>query len=262
MPKIFISNRHGQKLAVVINQRANSHGLAFVMHGLGGFKEQPHIKTLAKTFYQSGYETITFDTANSFGESGGDYQHATIANYYSDLEDIIRWTKKQNFFHAPFILVGHSLGGFCICHYAEQHPSEILALLPFAPVVSGKLSVEAHRRFKPKEFKNWEQTGWLITPHRSLPGQIKRLPWSHMQERKKYDLLPRAGKITAPTLLIVGSRDDSVPPDHVEKLFRKIRGPKELHIIKDAPHTFRTKQDLRRLQTIAFHWLKKLSLEK
>lgn len=43
MEKLFIKNRKNKNIAVVIDETENSKGLAFVMHGLSGFKEQPHM---------------------------------------------------------------------------------------------------------------------------------------------------------------------------------------------------------------------------
>jgi alpha/beta superfamily hydrolase len=89
MEKIFIKNRQNQNIAIVINKHENSKGIAFIMHGLGGFKEQPHIQLMASTFFEQGYTTILFDTTNSIGESDGKYEDATMQNYYEDLEDVI-----------------------------------------------------------------------------------------------------------------------------------------------------------------------------
>ena len=40
MEKLLIQNRKGQKIAVLLEKSLDQKGLAFVMHGLGGFKEQ------------------------------------------------------------------------------------------------------------------------------------------------------------------------------------------------------------------------------
>ena len=50
MEKITIQNRKKQKLVLILEKTGNQKGLAFVAHGLGGFKEQPHIETFAKAF--------------------------------------------------------------------------------------------------------------------------------------------------------------------------------------------------------------------
>ena len=89
MPKQIIQNRKGQKIVILVDGAENKNGLAFVMHGLGGFKEQPHIQTMAEAFLENGYTAVRFDTTNTFGESAGDYEKATITNYYEDLEDVI-----------------------------------------------------------------------------------------------------------------------------------------------------------------------------
>ena len=65
-----------------------------------------------------------------------------------------------------------------------------------------------------------------------------------MEDRLKYDLLPEAGKLKMPVLMIVGEKDESTPSDHMQKLYDVIPGKKEFHIIKGAPHTFREKEHL------------------
>lgn len=92
--KIFIKNRKKQNVSVVVETLKKQQGLVFVMHGLGGFKEQDHIKTFADAFKEEGFTVVRFDTTNTFGESDGNYEDATTTNYYEDLEDVISWAKK------------------------------------------------------------------------------------------------------------------------------------------------------------------------
>jgi len=110
MKKSFIKNRKDQNIAVIIEKSENQKGLAFIMHALGATKEQPQIETFSKAFKDNNYTVIRFDTTNSCGESDGNYEDATITNYYEDLEDVIDRAKKQDFYKEPFILCGHSLG--------------------------------------------------------------------------------------------------------------------------------------------------------
>jgi len=96
MEKLFIKNRKNLKISVIIEKSENQQGLAFVMHGLSGFKEQPHIETFSKSFKDNNYTVIRFDTTNTFGESEWDYADATTTNYYEDLEDVINWAENQD----------------------------------------------------------------------------------------------------------------------------------------------------------------------
>ena len=73
--KKFITNRKKQRIVVVIEIKPDQKGLAFVMHGLGGFKEQPQIKTFGEAFQENDFTVVRFDTTNTLGsgESAGKY---------------------------------------------------------------------------------------------------------------------------------------------------------------------------------------------
>lgn len=255
MPSQFIKNRKNQKLAIAIDIAKPQKGLAFIMHGLSGYKEQPHIVAMAEAFRENGYTTVIFDTTNTFGESEGNYENATTTNYYEDLEDVIKWSESQAWFEKPFILAGHSLGGICTALFAEKYPERVMALAPISTVVTGKLSFDTYDR---EELEDWEKSGWQIQESASNPGMIKRLKWAHMEDRLKYDLLPEVEKLKMPVLLIVGENDTSTPLEHQKILFDALPGPKELHVIKGAKHTFREPAHLAELKKIFTAWLKKI----
>jgi len=256
--KIFIKNRKGLKICVVVAEKKNSARLVFVMHGLGGFKDQVHTQTFAAAFKEKNYTVVLFDTTNTLGESEGSYEKATTTSYYEDLEDVVGWAKKQRWYREPFVLTGHSLGGLCVAYYAENHPEKVLAVAPISPVVSGKLGVEAKKRYEPEEFKKWQETGWQIRESNSKPGRMKKLPWSYIADNLKYDLLPKVKKLTMPVLLIVGEKDDRTPKDQVKILYDALPGPKKFHIIKGAPHTFRDGKHLKEIKKIFLEWIGKI----
>jgi len=257
MQRIEIKNRKDQKIVVILNIVENQKGIAFVMHGLGGKKDQEHIKTFADAFLESGYSIIKFDTTNTFGESDGNYKDATTTNYYEDLEDVINWAKTQEWYQEPFCLVGHSLGGISTALYAQKHPKKVKALAPISTVVSGKLSLESTPKEKQKE---WNKTGWRTTESTTTPRLIKRLKWHQFRDDElKYDLLEKVDKLTMPVLLIVGDQDESTPPEHQEILFKNLPNPKEIHIIKKAPHTFKDPNHLEEIKTIFKNWIKTFS---
>lgn len=252
----FIKNRKGQNIATLFEQAIPQKGLAFVMHGLGGFKEQPHIQKYAKVFLENGYTVVRFDTTNTFGESDGAYQDATTTNYYEDLEDVIQWASTEGWYQEPSVFVGHSLGSLCVVLYAENNPGKVKALAPTSTVVSGKLSA-ATNKYK-AILDEWKRTGWREEPSESRPGVIKRLKWAEMEDRLRYDLLPNAPKLTMPVLLIVGDQDDSTPQEHQQLLYDKLPGKRELHVIKGASHTFREQRHLKEIESIFDRWIKSL----
>ena len=176
-------------------------------------------------------------------------------NYYSDLEDVIDWAREQAWYREPFVLVGHSLGGMCVALYAELHAKNVLAVAPISPVVSGLLSQEAYNRQGRRIIKDWKESGWLVRKSESRPGIIKRLPWSHMMNRAKYDLLKQVKKLSMPVLLIVGEDDLTTPPDHVMRLFNTLPGSKEIHVIKGATHNLSGATPFREIKKIFLNWI-------
>lgn len=255
MERFEIRNRKNQKIVVLLEQPTESRGLAFVMHGLGGFKEQKHIAAVAETLVENGYTTVRFDTTNSIGESDGRYEDATTTNYYEDLEDVVAWAAEQAWYREPFLMAGHSLGAYSICRFAEKYPQKVAALIPLSLMVSGKLSVEAN----PTECEEWKKTGWRISESVSKPGFIKRLPWSHIEDRLKHDVLPNVDALKMPVLLIVGSEDGTTPPEQVRKLYDVLPGSKRLQIIEGADHDFRKADYLMEIRRVIAEWLIDLS---
>ncbi len=254
MKELSIKNSKNQKISIIIDKANNQLGLAFVMHSLGGFKEQPHIQAFARAFKNNCYTVLRFDTTNSFGQSDGEFPDATVTNYYEDLEDVIAWSKTQAFYQEPFVLCGHSLGAICVALYAENYPAQIKALAPISTVVSGELSMRIEAK---KDIDNWRRTGWKTTVGYSS-GKIKKLKWSHMEDRLKYDLLRKVNRLTMPVLLLAGENDSSTPLKHQQILFNKLPGKKALYAIKGAPHTFREKEHIQKVEAIISRWIKSI----
>jgi pimeloyl-ACP methyl ester carboxylesterase len=149
------------------------------------------------------------------------------------------------------------LGGVSTALYAENHPEEVKAVAPTSTVVSGKLSLETEKHQKISQ--EWKKTGWRETASLSKAGLIKRLPWSHIEDRLKFDLLEKADQLTMPVLLIVGSEDDGTPLEHQQILFDAIpTKEKELHIIDGAHHTFREPEHLKEIKQIIKTWIEKV----
>ena len=115
-------------------------------------------------------------------------------------------------------------------------------------------SEDFHLKEKMDEIR---RLGWDIRPAATDPNRIKKLKYSHWEDRLKYDILDDVNKLTMPVLMIVGSLDDGALPKHQKILYNALPGPKEFHIIEGGPHTFVDEDHLKQIYEIFNAWIKK-----
>jgi len=254
--KTFIKNRSWEKVSVLVEKSENQRGLVFVMHWLGGFKKVPMIRAFIKPFLDNNFTVVSFDTTNSIWESDWKFEDATTTNYYNDLEDVIKWSNNQDFYNEPFYLVWHSLWWISISLFAQKYPNKVKALAPISSVITWQLSIDKENKEK---IKNWKETGWYIRESKSMPWLIKKLKWSHMEDRLKYDLLKDAKKLTMPILLLVWEKDEVTPLKHQKLFFDKLDWEKELNVINNAWHSFVKEEEFEEIYNIFDKWIKKVN---
>ncbi len=230
--KIVIKNRRRERIFADLSIPRKSKGLAVIVPGIGGNVDQPLLLRAAKAF--SEFTLLRFDPTNNAGKSDGTLEKATTTGFIQDLEDVVVWAKKQKWYCEPFILIGHSLGGLVCLIYSERHPRQIKALALLAPAVSGKLSLS---KYSKKDIAAYKKRGYEERFDRMRKKMI-RLPWSHMQDRLKYDAIKGAKHLTMPVSIIVGTKDKRTSAQHHRMLLNKLKGQKELTVIPGASHNF------------------------
>lgn len=255
MQKLFINNRYGLRMAVVVERPWFARGTAIVMHGLASTKEQAHVSACANVFDAQRYITVRFDVTNSLGESSGDIKKATVTSYFEDLEDVVSWVRMQPWFRYPLILAGHSLGGMCTTLYAERNPHLVSALVPMSPAVSGSLLLDAVEKRYPEEVRIWRETGKVVFG-KTVPEYVRRVLPDDISNFMSYDLLPKASELAMPSLFVVGGDDWLTPPASTQKLYEVVPpGKKELHVIPGAPHSFKEKDHIDKMVNIMVKWI-------
>lgn len=246
-----IENRCGLRIGVVVEGDEQSSRLVFVMHGLTGSKDQPHIVGMREAFADAGFTVVAFDTTHSWGDSDGDSIHATATSYLHDLADVIDWAQTRPWFKQPFVLAGHSLGGISSLMYARQHREAVSGLFPMSTAISGKL----YRETLDSDFVNdWKTNGSYFKQSKSLPGKSGYVGWNFLVDLDRYNALEAAPAITCPVLLLVGSKDN---PAHQRMLYEKLDGLKELHVIDGMEHTPTTRQEIDTMKTILTVWIQR-----
>jgi pimeloyl-ACP methyl ester carboxylesterase len=258
--KISIRNRKHQRIVVCVEEHPRGLGVAIIVHGLGGNKNELDVETMARACRDEGLTVVRFDATNSFGESDGAYRKATVTGMLSDLEDVVAWGETQPWFREPLVLAGYDMGGMCAALFAGSHPGRVAKLMLLAPMVSGELSLDALKRWQPTTVATWKKLGTIVWESQSRPGMIKRLDWAHMEDRLRYDLLANAYALAMPTLLIACEKDKLTPLSHEQMLFDRLPGNHALYVLKNAHHRLRHEAHFAKLYEVTRAWLREGTL--
>lgn len=251
----IIKNRNNVDIAVNIARSEEAKGLAFVVHGLGGFKEQIHVKAMINTFYGAGYTVVSHDAANTLGESGGKMEEATLTGYYEDFLDVVDWAKQQSFFIPQFIVSGHSLGGACSILYASQFPGEVKGIAPISAFIGGKYYEKTQDA---KYLDQWKNKGYIIEESKSRPGVTKRINWSFIEDTYNFDLVEDAKKVACPVLLVTGSEDTGTPESAQRLIEAEVQGGVVVKVIEGMGHNPRSDEHIADLQQLISGWIDEL----
>ncbi len=188
---------------------------------------------------QSRYYTVAVDLLG-FGDSAkpahGDYSIAAQGQRVLKLADALGFER--------FTLIGHSMGGQIALHIAAcQTPDRIVRLVDVAGVAAAKLTSHVEHLYPLVTAGRWLPWGYRVNAalnrypwfvraqYRAWFYRIDSLPlaaWAEDRQRacqpgcalpsyaamhalRALDLTPHLAAITAPTLVIFGARDGTVP---------------------------------------------------
>ena len=255
MQRAVIKNQ--ENLDLVVNYyitQGKSRGLVFVEHGFTGTKDAIYNKKIIKTFVDNNYSVVAFDATDSAGESASSAEGFTFTRHYNDLKDVISWSKSQEWFEAPFVLLGHSMGGLSVIYYTQNYPEDVRLLIPVCPVITGDLTYKA---FANQEFfKSWQKTG-VYTKISEYTGRAVVVKFSCLDDIKKYSAYDLIDKIKIKTVFLAGDSDVLTPLEDTRKFYEALNCQKELKIIKNCPHTMKTEENLKDLETYILDIIKK-----
>ena len=252
-----IPNRHGLNIAVLVEIPENPRGLMFIVHGWNSSKSSNSARTIAEAALANQVIAVRLDCTHSSGESDGSLEHSSVTTYVADLADVIDWAKTQPWFQTPYILIGSSFGGLAVLDQGYKNRHEVLAMGLLAPVVSGKLYVEALEKRLPGVLASWQETGFWEVETDSR-GTVK-IPLSHLEDRITYDPLIYAGELKMPVLICVGDKDNTCPLYQQQILLAALgSADKELHVFDDFGHGVKDKAHLQQLGSCFSDWLAKI----
>lgn len=226
--KLFFKNSKGNKLCGILSS-VNKNIIIILCHGFSSNKDSQTFPTLERIFNDKNISTFRFDFYGH-GESGGKFEDITISEAVDDILNAIKFLKNKKF--KKIGLVGSSFGGMASIIAASK--SKDLYILALKSPVSNQME-KLLVKYNNKNVKKWKEKGFIYYESGKL-GKLK-LNYSFFEDSMKINGYEAAKKISIPTLVVHGDKDESVPIEQSIRLSKIIKNCK-LEIIKDADHRY------------------------
>lgn len=225
----------GERIASMVHLPPGSgpHPAVLIMHGFTGDKVSNHfllVKT-ARALAQRGFVAMRFDFRGS-GESEGRFQDVTIPGEIEDALYVFRWLAEQSYVDEQRMAVlGLSLGGCVAAHVAAADP-RVQALVLWAAVADPLgLFQELSQSTPLPPPLGWQPDGTL-----DIGGWLVGQPF--LLSLPEVKPLAALSSYHGPALIVHGTKDPTVPPQHAEMFAQTLGDRATLVWVEGADHTF------------------------
>lgn len=247
---LTFADRQGHRVAAVLaTPPAPTDRAVLLCHGFLSGKNSTTNKALTRSLTDQGIATFRFDFFGH-GESEGPFENLTVTIALGQALAALDWLAARDYQRIG--LIGSSFGGFVAILAASQTPG--LACLGLkCPVVD--FAEVLRREFGELGLARWK-TCDEIPDVTGGPTPV-RLRYALYENCREYDGYKAAARITIPTLIVQGAKDELVPLHQSSRLMEALRGTRHLEIIPGADHTFTRGEDFKKMTTLLADWMVK-----
>ena len=243
---IFLDPRGHKVAAIVATPDSSTNRLAVLCHGFLSTKNSTTNKSLTQLLTDRGIATFRFDFFGQ-GDSQGPFELLTTTLAIEQAMTAVDVVKAKGF--SRIGLIGSSFGGLVSILTTSQR-QDLACLALKCPVVD--FAEELRLEFGSEEMANWQSTDTIPN---ILGGPTRvRLRYGFYEDSLRQIAYGPAERITIPTLIVQGDRDEFVPLHQSHRLFDALRGPKRLDLLPGADHQFTRGEDFRRMTTSIVEW--------
>jgi uncharacterized protein len=243
----------GQQLVGMLHLPAGRgrYPVALLIHGFTGTKVETHrlFVRLARVLAERGIASLRFDCRGS-GDSAGEFEHMTLRSEIADAQEAMRYLGRHKRINSRRLgVVGLSFGASVAAYLVGRERKRIKSLVLLAPVAEGAGILDG--LVTPEAVSSLAQTGQTDYGGNLVGVQFVR-------QFADMDPLREVVKAACPVLLIHGSKDEMVPPEHSEMYEHALQSTKRTVkkvIIAGADHTFNKHVWVQRLLGETVTWL-------
>ena len=196
----------------------NAKGTVILFHGFSS--EKSSMLDKSDLFIELGYNTLLVD----FMGSGGSEGNQTTVGFWEAEQvktcfDYVAENGEKNIY-----LFGTSMGAVAIMKAINDYkinPNGIIIECPF-----GSMYQTVSARFTAMNLPTFPMATLLV-----FWGGLQNKFWAFAHKPTNY-----AKKITCPTLLLYGAKDEKVSKQEIDEIFNNLAGQKQLKIYQNAGH--------------------------
>ena len=226
-----LDSRHNRISGImIIPGEGRRYPLAILSHGLISSKESSKYMAVSQTFAEAGVASCRFDY-HGCGESGGNIEQTTLSIRLDNLSAIFDHVLGHPSVDPQRVgIIGSSFGGS-----------------------TGLL--KAARDDRVKCLSLWATPHILDAKEDDTISDIKFKPTIY-SDFASYDLLEEAKKVQR-TLVIHGDSDEVVPCIEGKTIYKFLRKPKAIEIIKGGDHIFSVDAHRAKAINLALNWFRR-----
>ncbi|MDR9418060.1 alpha/beta hydrolase family protein [Gracilimonas sp.] len=243
--KVEFEGSQGEKLSARIDEpdEGVKKGAVLFAHCFTCSKNLKAVGRISDALTDQGMGVFRFDFTG-LGESEGDFADT---NFSSNVEDLIKASEYMaTEFHAPRMLIGHSLGGAAVLQAAGLINSvEAVATIgaPCNPKHVAHHLVDKREEIEEKGEARVNLAGRIFT--------IKKQFLDDLNEQNMDNIIQNLGK----ALLIFHSPiDKTVGIDNAAHIYKLAKHPKSFISLDDADHLLTNEDDARYVGKVAGAW--------
>ncbi|MFH1401055.1 MAG: alpha/beta fold hydrolase, partial [Nanoarchaeota archaeon] len=222
--RVTFFDTKGNKVMGILADPGTAKTIVILAHGFLSGKDGAKYIALEKSLNAAGTATLRFDFY-AHNDSEGDFEDVTMTRGIDDIMHAIDYARAKGY--ARISMVGCSFGGACAI-IAASKTSELSALVLIAPVSN---YAERDKMVNADALDAWKKQGYQMRTF--WTGAPVRLNYTFVEDYQQYDGYAAAKRITIPTLIIHGDKDEAVPIAQSQKTASLLAHGK-LHIIAGA----------------------------
>jgi uncharacterized protein len=231
----------GLRGTLVVPSQASVNATVMV-HGGGATRDEGGFFTrLAWGVAEAGIASLRFDF-RGHGESEGRQEDLTISGVVNDIRSATEHLRAKTA-SGPVNLIGTSFGGGISAYYASRYPDQVERLVLLNPLLNYK-----KRFIDDKPYWTDDHISLAAGDELARNGFIRHSPTFRLGRallNEIFNIQPHLvlRKVTAPTLIVHGTRDTFVPVDSSRAAVADMAGVASLVEVESAQHGFAVRDD-------------------